>query len=153
MIGTACKYISGSRHLSDIATTDLGSFAHIALYTSNVIFEIRDPAQVQGGNPAQITNTTYQAYLFNSLNATLQVRDPVASDLSIRYQMLAQTNVNTSNALDGQGNPLGNLGNLRNGPFWDHAIGDIGPESAVANILLIHLPKVVKASPRQDAIE
>lgn len=122
MIGTACKYISGPRHLSDVATNGLGSYAYVAQYTSNISLEIHDHASVQGGNPAQLINATYQSFHFTNLNATLQVRDPVASDLSIQYQMIAQTNIDISYAHENEGQTTSNLGNLCAGPFWDYAI-------------------------------
>jgi len=154
MVATINKYVSGSRHLSDIPTTGLGALHHIARYTDACHFEIRDPAIVQGGAAAALTAATYAAFHLTSLSATLRVRDPVASDLSIQYQMLAQTNVNLEDAQDGQGNALGPaFVQLRNGDFWDYPIAENGPESAVANIIMSHLPNMIKANPRRDNSE
>jgi len=150
MVGTACKYISGSRYLSDIPVTGLGALHHISRLTASSHLEIRDPADVQGGNAAVINAATYQAFYFDNLDATLNVRDPVASDLSIQYEMLTQVNINLQDALDGEGQALGNLGNLRQGAFWDYAIGENGPTSSVSNIILSHLPNFIKSVPRRD---
>lgn len=154
MVATINKYVSGSRHLSDIPTTGLGALHHIARYTNACHFEIRDPAAVQGGAAAALNAATYAAFHLTSLTATLRVRDPVASDLSIQYQMLAQTNVNLEDAEDGQGNALGPaFVQLRQGDFWDYPIAENGPESAVANIIMSHLPNLIKANPRRDNTE
>lgn len=153
MCAIACKYISGSRHLSDIATTGLGALHHIASYTASMILEDRDPHDVQGGAHAIISTATYQEYLLDNLNATLEVRDPVASDLSIQYQMLAQTNVSLRNVMNKEDTQFLYIPLPRIGPFWTYAIGENGPEAAVANILMSHLPNFVKSNPRRDAAE
>jgi len=152
MTGIACKYISGSRFLSDIPTTGLGSFHHVSRIVPKTILESRDPDTVQSGAASTITILTYDAYSATSLNATLEVRDPVASDLSIQYQMLAQTNVDLTGIENGDQSTAA-VPQPRAGPFWEYPIGERGPEAAVANILLSHLPNYVKANPRRDAAE
>jgi len=152
MTGIACKYISGSRYLSGIPTTGLGAFMHVSKMVPKTVLDTRDPATVQAGEAAAISFPTYDRFHLTSLNATLEVRDPVSSDLSIQYQMLAQTNLD----LAGTENHDGTAAHFplpRNGPFWEYPIGERGPESAVANILLSHLPNHIKSNPRRDAAE
>lgn len=154
MIGTACKYISGSRYLSDIPTTGLGAMHHVARYTASVTFEVRDPAVVQGGAAAALAAATYQAFHLQGFNAILEIRDPVPSDISIQYAMLAQTNLDPEDALDSAGQPLGPAFNTTTvGPFWTYPIGENGPEASVANTLMSFLPNFVRAMPRRDAAE
>jgi hypothetical protein len=152
MAGIACKYISGSRFLSGIPTTGLGAYHHISRIVPKTILESRDPDVVQSGSPSAITILTYDAFTVSSLNTTLEVRDPVSTDLSIQYQMLAQTNLDLTGIENNDESPA-TVPNPRSGPFWEYPIGERGPEQAVVNLLLSHLPTYVKANPRRDNSE
>jgi hypothetical protein len=152
MTGIACKYITGSRFLSNIPTTGLGAFHHVSRAVPKTILESRDPADVQSGNPADISILTYESFAVTNLSATLEVRDPVTSTLSVQYQMLAQTNVDLTGIENGDQTPA-DVPQPRNGPFWEYPIAERGPEEAVLNTLLSHLPNYVRANPRRDAAE
>jgi len=155
MASTISKYVSGSRYLADINTTGLGALHHISKFVDSVVIEDRNPDVVQGGNAAAITQPTYILYHVNMMNAVLHVRDPVASDLSTQYQMIVQTNLDIQQAVNGATPPvaLGPQPTARSGPFWDYPICENGPEAAVANILLSHLPNFIRSNPRRNADE
>jgi len=154
MVATACKYISGSRHLSDIPTTGLGAMTPVSTLVPNTLFETRDPDDVQGGNAAlPFTVATVSSYYVPHMNATLVIRDPVISDLAVQYAMITQVNVDFSNCLNGDATPSTNPALAHSGPFWGYPTCETGPEAAVANILVSHLPNFVRSNPRRDAAE
>jgi hypothetical protein len=155
MAATISKYVSGSRYLADINTTGLGALHHISKLVDSVVIEDRDPNVVQPGHAAAITQPTYAQFHVNSVNAVLHVRDPVANDLSTQYQMITQTNLDVALAVNGDNPPvpLGPQPTVRTGPFWDYPICENGPEAAVANILLSHLPNFIRSNPRRGADE
>jgi hypothetical protein len=154
MMSIACKYISSSRHLSDIPITGLGALTHIEEYVMGMVVEMRDPHAIQGGNAAdEIAIATTEQYHIESLSARMNVRDPVASDLSSQYAMLAQVNPDLTHTVNRNGELSGIGIGERVGPFWDYPICEHGPEAAVANILISHLPNYVRSVPRRNADE
>jgi hypothetical protein len=152
MVATACKYISGSRNLSDIPTTGLGAFHHVATYTPGTVLETRDPATLQINHATEITPTTYQLYHLRSLSAILEVRDPVSSTLSEQYQSVAHSNVELRNCQNNDQSMIV-APNTHFGAFWEYALAARGAEQGTYSTLLSHLPGFVRANPRRDASE
>ncbi|BDB07480.1 coat protein [Tulasnella partitivirus 3] len=157
MVATACKYISGSRHLNDIAISGLGSFSHLSVLDHATILETRDVRLVQGvnsGAAVAVNTASRAAYFLESLTASLEVRDPVATDLSIQYAMLAQTNTIIESVIDRTGTAHQLVTpTWRSGPFWEYHVCERGPSAAVVNTLISHLPNFVRSNPRRDANE
>lgn len=150
MAGTICKYISGSRHLSDIATTGLGAQSPVCRFTRQVVFEDRDPTVIQGSPPAAADINVYNSFFMTSFHATLRIRDPVISDLATQFAMITQINIDTEGTIRNDGNPTTAVIASRVGEFWEYPVCEYGPESAVANILVAHLPNFVRSNPRRD---
>jgi hypothetical protein len=153
MVAIACKYISGSRHLSDLPTTGLGSLSPTSVLTPGIIFEDRDPAVIQPGAAAAITPANTALYHVVSLNATLEIRDPVISDLAVQIAMISQSNMDIQHCVDNAGAQIAAVPVSQFGPFWTYPQCETGPEAAVANLLISHLPNFVRSNPRRDAAE
>lgn len=154
MAGIACKYISGSRMLSKIGTTGLGALTPISRLSPNTLFETRDPDAVQGGAAGvALSAVTNAAYYVPHLNATLDIRDPVISDLAVQYAMITQVNIDLSACVNGDGTAVANPAIVHEGNFWTYPLCEYGPEAAVANILVSHLPNFVRSNPRRDAAD